>query len=354
MQNTSSIDLAPRNLLRIARAAVGVAAGLVCYRLSGNTPDFAYRGMVRLFTLTRGYSNDLMSRWIGWFRRPYRLDSAAGILGLDDPARMREAVHSLRENGYVVFEEQLPAELCDKLLQFALTHPCQPRARDGGQGAGAPMTVYPRQKPDAIIYDFLPADLINQPDVQRLMSDRSFIALAQEYLGAQPVLDTVNLWWTTAFSRQPDQAAAQLYHFDMDHVRWLKVFIYLTDMTPTSGPHCFVAGSHRTQGIPVNLLDRGYVRLTDADVSMNFPPQKAMEFHGRAGTIIVEDTRGLHKGRPVLENDRLMFELEFSNSLFGAVLPNRGKIARYHDAAFGQFVKAHRRIFKRWLSPAAR
>jgi len=354
MPNISSIDLAPRNLLRVARAATRVLAGLVCYGISGRTPGFAYQGMVRLFTLTKGYSNDLLSRWIGWIRRPYRLDSARGILGLEDPVRMREAVDALRSDGYVVFQEKLPAELCDRLLQFALTHPCKPRARDGGQGEGAPLTVYPRQNPDAIIFDFLPVDLINQPDVQRLMADKSFIALAQEYLGAQPVLDTVNLWWTTGFLSRPDQNAAQLYHFDMDHMRWLKIFIYLTDMSPASGPHCFVAGSHRTNGIPDHFLQRGYVRLTDEEVRSSFPQQRILEFNGRRGTIIVEDTRGLHKGKPVLEGDRLMFELEFSNSLFGAVVPGKGKIAHFHEPAFAQFAHAHRRIFKLWLDPTAR
>lgn len=343
--------MSPRNFLRVVRSTLSLLAGLACYGVTGRTPAFAYRGLVRLFTLTSGYSNDVLSRCIGWLRRPYRLEQTDGILGVDDPARMRAAVDELRLNGYAVFEGRMPDELCDKLLQFALTHPCQPRARDGGAGEGAPLTVYPRREPQAIIYDFLPRDLINQPDVQRLMADKSFIALAQEYLGAQPVLDTVNLWWTTAFSRQPDGNAAQLYHFDMDHVRWLKVFIYLTDMTPLSGPHCFVAGSHRTGGIPEHFLQRGYVRLTDEEVKASFPPQAPVEIAGARGTIIVEDTRGLHKGKPVLQGDRLMFELEFSNSLFGAVVPGKGKITRFHDSAFGRFAYAHRRIFKRWLDP---
>jgi hypothetical protein len=50
--------------------------------------------------------------------------------------------------------------------------------------------------------------------------------------------------------------------------------------------------------------------------------QKAeVTFAAPRGTIIVEDTRGLHKGNPVSGNSRLILQLQFSNSLFGAEYP---------------------------------
>jgi hypothetical protein len=36
---------------------------------------------------------------------------------------------------------------------------------------------------------------------------------------------------------------------------------------------------------------------------------------------LAEDTRGLHKGKHVVRGDRLMLQLQFSNSLFGATYP---------------------------------
>ena len=341
-----------RHLARVALSSLRVLAGLAAYRLSGRTPAFAYQALVRLFTLTRGRSNDLLAALIGRLRRPYHLDQPEGILNFRNDAERHAVADALRTRGYFLFPEQLPAELCDKLLQFALTHPCTARATDSGDAARAQPGVYPRGDPQAIIYEFHPGDLINQPDVQRLMGDGSLLALAQDYLGAQPVLDTVNLWWSTAHSQQPDRNAAQLYHFDMDHVRWLKFFIYLTDMTSAGGPHCFVAGSHRSGGIPDSFLSQGYARLTDAEVAACYPAEDLIEFTGRRGTILAEDTRGLHKGKPVLQGDRLMFEFEFSNSLFGAALPGKGTITQFHNSAFRRFVAAHRRVFSRWMDHA--
>jgi hypothetical protein len=153
------------------------------------------------------------------------------------------------------------------------------------------------------------------------MSDASLLAVAQTYLRAAPIVDVTSMWWHTAFSDQPDEEAAQMYHFDMDRIRWLKVFIYLTDVTPMHGPHCFVAGSHRSGGIPEAMLSKGYARLSDEEVFLHYPRKNLMEFSAPAGTIIIEDTRGLHKGKVVEHGDRLMLQLQFSNSLFGGTYP---------------------------------
>ena len=74
------------------------------------------------------------------------------------------------------------------------------------------------------------------------------------------------MWWSVAGNKQPDSAAAQLYHFDMDRIRWIKFFINLTDVTAENGPHCFIAGSQQTCGIPRHLLAKGYTRLSDEPV----------------------------------------------------------------------------------------
>ena len=339
-----------RESVSIAAASFRLVAGMVAYKYSGRTPAFAYLSLIRLFTLTSGRSNDLLAKAIGWFRRPYPIDGVEGVLGFGSRADLERVLAQLTEDGYCVFDRQLPVDLCDRLLRFALTHPCRPRATDtSGPTADVAPAPYPRTAPQAIIYDFSPGDMINNEAAQELMSDRSINALAEAYLGARPVLDTVNMWWTTAYSQQPDHTAAQLYHFDMNHVRWLKFFVYLTDMTPDAGPHCFVAGTHRSGMIPRKFLSQGYARLSDKDIGNSYAESAVLEFMGARGTIIVEDTRGLHKGKPVIRGDRLMFELEFSNSLFGGAERGSAELLTMHKPSFGSFVGKYRRIFCRWI-----
>ncbi|MEA3194828.1 MAG: hypothetical protein QOD26_3161 [Betaproteobacteria bacterium] len=336
-----------RRALGTVLAVLRLLAGSLAFVATGRTSSAAYQSMIRLFMLTGGWSNDVAARWLSVLHPPRRRQSASGVLGNLNAGALDRLDAQLRNDGYAVFERALPADLCDRLLDFALRQPAKVRASDRGPTPPAGEIVYDRANPRGIIYDFHPQVLVNQPDFQRLMSDASIVALAERYLGVKPVLDTVNLWWTAKQGATPDSNAAQLWHFDMDRVRWVKFFMYLTEVTPESGPHCFIAGSHRTGGIPRRLRDKGYVRLTDQDVAAEYSPQAVKTFTAPRGTILVEDTRGLHKGLPVLRGDRLMLEFEFSNSLFGGNPAYPAKIVTHHGD-FAQFVKANRRQFERW------
>ena len=333
----------------MASAALRLAAGSVAFAATGRTPPGAYQSMIRLFTLTGGWSNDVAARWLSLLHPPRRAPAASGVLGSLEAKAIDDLDRRLRRDGYVVFEKAVPVELCERILDFALRQPAKVRASDSGSKPPSGEIVYDRANPRGIIYDFHPQVLVNQPDIQRLMSDLSIIALAERYLAAKPVLDTVNLWWTTAYGKAPDSAAAQLWHFDMDRLRWIKFFVYLTDVRMESGPHCFVAGSQRTHGIPRRFLDMGYARLSDEEVQREYTADAIKTFTAPRGSIIAEDTRGLHKGLPVRRGDRLMLELEFSNSLFGGTPVYEAKVMKYRDEAFHSFVDSHPRLFERWV-----
>ena len=302
-----------RGFLNLAKLIVGLAIYLVFKR----TPAFAYQAMIGLFCLTKGYSNDVLSKIISYFKRPYSLCEPKGILGAMTEARRSQISAKLNEEGYYIFEERLPEELCDRLLQFATKQTCIMRPMDGDVLGKPVLTQYHRDIPQAVRYDFDIKDLLNNHDVQSLFADMSLVTVAQDYLGARPVIDVTSMWWHTAFSDKPDSEAAQYYHFDMDRPKWLKFFIYLTDVQSTNGPHTFVAGSHKSGRIPSNLLKKGYARLTDEEVMHHFDKDNIIEFTAPRGTIIAEDTRGLHKGRHVESGDRLMLQVQFSNCLFG-------------------------------------
>jgi hypothetical protein len=315
-----------RLISRLAKGllyAARLCAGLAVYVFRGKTPAFGHFGMVALFCLTNGRSNDFLSRLIGFVKRPYRFDKANGVLGnLSSKSDLAPKLEQLRSRGYCVFAECVPQETCDRLLQFALSQPCKSRVMDGGNRSGSDDVTYPRNTPNAVRYEFETQQLLGNEDVQRLLADLSIAALAQGYLGARPTIDVLAMWWHTAYSKSPDSEAAQYFHFDMDRPKWLKFFIYLTDVKTENGPHTFVAGSHRTGGMPSNLLSKGYVRLQDSEVAEAFNRSDIIEFAAPRGTIIAEDTRGLHKGKHVEEGDRLVLQIQFSNSLFGAIGPN--------------------------------
>jgi len=296
--------------------------GLAAYFVSKRTPSFAYQSMIRLFCITRGRSNDWLSGAIGLIKRRYLLRSRRGVLGdMADPALRGEVVEALREHGFYIFNQRLASDMCDRLLNYATTQPCQMCATDSQAVTDSAASVYRRGAPQAIRYEFKPAELLENTDIQQLLADPSFISVAQDYLGSRPIIDVLSMWWLTDYSDRPDARAAQYFHFDMDRPKWLKFFIYLTDVELTNGPHGFVRGSQRTGAIPYNILKKGYARLTDDEVKAAFGLDAIRTIVAPRGTIIVEDTRGLHKGNQVMAGDRLMLQIQYSNSLFGARYP---------------------------------
>ncbi len=317
-----------------------VAFGFMEFWRTRKTPQVAYQSMIRLFCVTGGQSNDFISWCLSLLYPPYRIAKPAGILNIENEKARLEAIGTLKETGLYVFPTRVPDSICDELLQIALTEQCISYLPSGERMVG----LYDRINPKAVKYAVQADALVNQPVVQKLISDTSVIWLAQAYLGAKPVLDHMVMWWITKINKTPDSGAAQLYHFDMDKVKFLKFFLYLTDVAPENGPHCYIKRSQKTGGIPASLLERGYARLPDEDVEPFYPDEDIVEIGGPRGTIFAEDTRGLHKGTRLLKDDRLVFELEFSNSLFGATR-NGPMLSKIHVPALSDAVARFPRVY---------
>jgi hypothetical protein len=261
-------------------------------------------------------------------------------LNIESESARSEAIKTLRETGLYVFPTKVPDEVCDELIKIALTEQCTIVLPSGERTTG----LYDRANPKAVRYAIQPGTLVNQPAVQKLISDKSLIWLAQTYLGAKPVLDHMVMWWITNINETPDSDAAQLYHFDMDKVKFLKFFLYLTDVGADSGPHCYIKGSQKSGGIPASLLDRGYARILDEEVEQFYRPEDMVEVGGLKGTIFAEDTRGLHKGKHLLKGDRLLFQLEFSNSLFGTTRSGP-VLSKIHAPEFADALSRYPRVY---------
>lgn len=330
---------------------LGMFSGGWFQHLGGKpTPPESYQALIRLFCGTGGRFNDMLSGAIGAFSPKVSLPDRSGVLGDLRPEDVAKHVATLRDKGYVVFPAQLPPEILERLRKFALSTPSKPRRMDNQTAAAVTESViFDPASPKAVRYEYPTQVVLDNADVQELLSDHSLLAIAQDYLGATPKADVLSMWWHTYFHSQPDAEAAQFYHFDMDRIKWLKIFIYLTDVGPNDGAHSFIEGSQRTGGIPDDLLQKGYVRLTDEEVLEHYGQQREIKFMAPKGTIIIEDTRGLHKGNAVQSNgaSRLMLQLQFSNSLFGGATPT-SKITQVHSSQLRSMLKASPAVYEQF------
>lgn len=310
--------------------------GLLSFHLTGKQQEKAYQAMIGLFCRTGGWSNDVLSRAICLIRPKADLS-----LKEVDANRSRGWAQELEENGIVPLGTYLTPETCAQLESWARSTPAAPKP----ERPDLPKTVCPNpEKPIAEGYYFSEQDLVGHPMVQRLMTDPKLLALAQNYLGCEPILSIVAMWWSCAgkFSGDAARALAQMYHFDMDRPRWLKNFFYLTDVNNSNGPHVFVRKTHRTGRFPRPLLAKGYARLTDQEVSQFFGQEDQMQIVGGRGSAFAEDTRGIHKGLIPEKGYRLVLQLEFCNSLFGGQYQKQLKIS---DSALEPSVRDTMRKF---------
>jgi len=299
--------------------------------------------MVRAFTLTGGWSNDAIHRLIAAFRPPRPMWPAPSELGIDTDEGASQIIAAIDRDGYSILPHVLAHETCDHLVKLAETLPSSVRLRPD-----LPAAPYRQQDPDVPAAWLKEADLAADPVVQRLASDPGVLRLAQGYLRCQPYLTTLAMWWSRP--ARADQAArdenAQRFHFDMDHPKWVKLFIYLTDVTEDSGPHVVVAGTHRRGSQPRSFLRQGYARHSDDSVEGVFG-DRITSITGPRGTVFAADTRLLHKGEPPLRGERLVLQYEFSDSCFGAPQAPVGEV-KVTDPQLWHAAAVLPGIYRRW------
>lgn len=247
----------------------------------------------------------------------YDFSEARDFLSLwSQPGSKEDALARLHRDGYAILDTKLDPSIVSELSAKFSQAPCTLTSdKETSLAEGQTVTVdlaNPLAEKYAVDTNFLLAD----STVRNMLLDRGLLEIAQDYIGSAPIIDIVTSWYSFPSDR-PSHQAAQLFHFDLDRVRWMKVFFLLTDQTIDTGAHLYVPGSHRDGGIPRELLDRGYARLEDHEVARHFPENTWKTMEAPAGSILIEDTRGLHKGISLKRDHRLMLQFEYTQTLFG-------------------------------------
>ena len=163
--------------------------------------------------------------------------------------------------------------------------------------------------------------LINCPGFWDLALDPVAVGLAGEMIGATPTIVDIDAWWSFA-DGVPAQDAQQ-FHLDMDAHRFCKLFLYLTDVEEDGGPHVFVEGTHdpdtintlreKWPGDPA-IFDqwfKGQLRKSDEEVQTYLGIEPTL-LTGAAGTRVLVNTKGVHKGLKPMREDRLVIAIEYA------------------------------------------
>jgi hypothetical protein len=227
-----------------------------------------------------------------------------------DPKAVADGVNA---NGFYVAPFRLSTDIVDDILRVLEGGPAQPRGDSLGD---APPSVPTASAPT---WWMEPSLTLRSAAARRLLRERRLAETAGSYLGVDPLIMSVVLWKSFA-SRSPDSSSAQRFHFDNDRSRFIKTFVYLTDVGMTNGPHTYVPRSHREK--PKELLHGQ--RLSDSDVARFYPESGWEVIMGPRGTVFFADTQGFHKGGHLAAGERAMFQINLASDRFGVPEPPIG------------------------------
>jgi len=170
------------------------------------------------------------------------------------------------------------------------------------------------------------------PHMMELALDPRVLDLVGGYLGCVPSLYSINTFWTFP------AAGAGLthdFHRDEDDYRFVVVFVDWTDVEPGEGEFYYIEGTHDRDAVerrigrslwPLFYRLRGrrwihgaedFRRLNSGSgyghdvVYRRLFGKHIRRFEGRAGTAIVTDTFGLHRGAPPRTRTRLCTWLRY-------------------------------------------
>jgi hypothetical protein len=220
-------------------------------------------------------------------------------------------VDELRNFGFTKLPIKVPAYISSELINLARTSEVTPTK--------FALSANPQKHPDPLIdhiWDVPFEKTIELEATRKLLQDGQLLSLAAEYLNSNPVVIGSRLYWSLAHENE-EFHTAENWHVDAgDGLRFVKLFVALTDVDSTSGPTNYILGTHKS--LPRKFYSGR--RFHKNEVEKRFG-ERIVEATGEIGSIYLADTRGLHRGMPVKRSERLLFHFLYGTDFFGFPRP---------------------------------
>jgi hypothetical protein len=218
----------------------------------------------------------------------------------------------LKDRGYLFLDNLISPEQLRAMRAFFSENKCvDPYRPELGK------FIAPGNAPPQTHVAFFPNEtVIRAPYVIEIANDPKVLGIVSGFLGAKPTISYLTAWWSMPH-KDGKAEEAELFHRDVDDIRFVKLFCYLSDVDEVSGPHMFVPGSQN-----IDRLTK-ICRYQDSEIVDTFGAESLRMFTGDAGTAFLENTYGLHRGVPPTRKPRLLFQVLYSmrNSIYGPDKP---------------------------------
>ena len=142
--------------------------------------------------------------------------------------------------------------------------------------------------------------------------DVKLLEIVAAYLGMWPALHSIGGWLN--YPTDEPAALSQLWHHDPEDLKIIKTFIYLEDVGEENGPFTYVPGTHPFgPNVPKARTQNDKRRVADEQFTEVFPPSMWRVCTGPAGTMILADTLGYHRGGKPNAGTRLLVTFTYTS-----------------------------------------
>ncbi len=242
------------------------------------------------------------------FRSAKRRDAGARLVTRMRPppayagiASIASLAGSLIDEGQASVGRVLTQDQCDEIYRHLLTRPVTDAYRPE---VPAWLPLEDGRHPQSHVGYHDHGDVVRAPHFLEIANRPEILGIVERYLGCRPTITYMAAWWSYPTGIEAQQA--ENFHRDVDDWRFVKLFVYLTDVDGSKGPHVYVK---KSANVPVAGPIR---RLTDEEVRAEHAAGDIVYMTGAAGEAFLENTYGIHKGQPVLEGHRLLFQAVYS------------------------------------------
>ena len=314
---TEFAGLLEENLLnRISKRDLAlILAGIVSYRNTGVTPQVSHLSLIKAYENSSGLMQELLHKILfasyTAMGKSIKSEFFGEVSAKDTDAILAE----LDEQGYAVLPERLGEHWVDALLLEAGKLHYKLYDTDPDERETDNRKIDPLKPPKCVIAYANTADLASSSLLRSFSNDPWLVHLASRHMNTDVQPIDAQFWYSFP-SKEASGNVAQLFHYDLDTLRWLKVFVYLTDVGAENGPHEFVPTSHKPGSKPQPLTVRDYARIDDHEID-KYCHQGRKTICGKRGTVILGDTRCFHKGNVVNDKYRLIFSPIYAPSRIG-------------------------------------
>jgi len=217
----------------------------------------------------------------------------------NDDAQISSISRALEENGFAMMNDIVSKKQIGEIHTFLRDKKCVDRWRpEAGE------FLIENASEQCHVAPYLDSVVNEAPHLLEIANHPLVLGVIEKIFGCKPTISQLGIWWSLTGHDAPEQA--EFYHRDVDDWKFIKLFVYLTDVDEGSGPHKFIRTSqNQAKLLPIH-------RYTDKEVFEAFGIDKQMIFTGEAGTCFLENTFGFHKGQMPSTRNRLLFQAQYS------------------------------------------